>query len=42
MEHGGLFSSDWREAAALFATYQWGKPQLDKVENAEGARLPRR
>jgi len=25
-----------------FATYQWGKPQLGEVENAEGARLPRR
>ena len=26
----------------LFVTYQWGKPQLDEVENAEGANVPRR
>ncbi|OPX33917.1 MAG: hypothetical protein B1H11_11790 [Desulfobacteraceae bacterium 4484_190.1] len=26
----------------LFVTYQWGKPQLDEVENAEGASVPRR
>jgi hypothetical protein len=26
----------------LFVTYQWGKPQLDEVENAEGAGIPRR
>ena len=24
----------------LFVTYQWGKPQLDEVENAEGAVIP--
>jgi hypothetical protein len=24
----GLFWSDWREAAVLFVTYLWGKPQL--------------
>ena len=23
-------------------TYQWGKPQLDEVENAKGASVPRR
>jgi len=23
----GLFWSDWREAAVLFVTYRWGKPQ---------------
>gem|GEM_PF-2563010 len=26
----------------LFVTYWWGKPQLDEVENAEGASVPRR
>jgi len=26
----------------FFVTYQWGKPQLDEVENAEGAGIPRR
>ncbi|OQX65972.1 MAG: hypothetical protein B5M55_01885, partial [Desulfococcus sp. 4484_242] len=25
-----------------FVTYQWGKPQLDEVENAKGASVPRR
>ena len=41
----GLFYCDWWEAAVLFTTYQWGKPQLLRSkgagENAEGARLPR-
>jgi len=37
----GLFWSDWREAAVLFVTYLWGKPQLPTCrENAEGAKLP--
>jgi hypothetical protein len=25
----------------LFVTYQWGNPQLDEVENAEGVAIPR-
>jgi hypothetical protein len=25
----------------LFVTYQWGNPQLDEVENAEGEAIPR-
>jgi hypothetical protein len=36
-----LFWSDWREGAVLFVTYQWGNPQLDEVENAEGVAIPR-
>jgi hypothetical protein len=35
-----LFWSDWREGAVLFVTYQWGNPQLDEVENAEGVAIP--
>ena len=40
----GLSKAAESEAAVLFTTYQWGKPQLPCSkglgENAEGARIP--
>jgi len=31
----GLFYCDWWEAAVLFTTYQWGKPQLSRLVGRE-------
>jgi len=34
----GLFLSDWREAAVLFVTYPWGKPQLPLAGECGGGK----
>jgi hypothetical protein len=37
----GLFWSDWREAAVLFVTYLWGKPQLRRRRRMRSPALGR-
>jgi len=39
---GGEAISEWLVRGLVFSvTYQWGNPQRDEVENAEGVAIPR-